>query len=81
MLARDNFALHQLKMVTVNRLDTPWGRDDLLALATAPVAGVVLAKCEAGLLTQGVPGVSQDPLAPRRGLDDHLDPLQIRKMP
>lgn len=33
-------------MVTVNRLDTKWGHDDLVAMATADVNGVVLAKCE-----------------------------------
>jgi hypothetical protein len=43
---RGNFAPNQRKMVTVNRLDTPWGRDDLVAMAQAAVSGVVLAKCE-----------------------------------
>jgi citrate lyase subunit beta/citryl-CoA lyase len=43
---RGNFAPHQRKMVTVNRLDTKWGHDDLIAMATADVDGVVLAKCE-----------------------------------
>lgn len=48
VLSQRNFAPGQRLMVTVNRLDSPWGRDDLLALATAPgVTGVVLAKCEA----------------------------------
>ena len=46
VLAKDNFAPGQRRMVTVNRLDTPWGRDDLLAMASANVHGVVLAKCE-----------------------------------
>ena len=43
---RGNFAPHQRKMVTVNRLDTKWGHDDLVAMASAHVNGVVLAKCE-----------------------------------
>ena len=43
---RGNFAPHQRKMVTVNRLDTRWGHDDLVAMATADIDGVVLAKCE-----------------------------------
>jgi citrate lyase subunit beta/citryl-CoA lyase len=48
VLGQQNFAPGQRKMVTVNRLDTPWGQDDLLAMATAPgLNGVVLAKCEA----------------------------------
>ena len=46
VVGRGNFAPHQRKMVTVNRLDTKWGHDDLVALATADVNGVVLAKCE-----------------------------------
>lgn len=37
---------HQEKLVTVNGLDTPWGYDDLKALAKAPIDGVVLAKTE-----------------------------------
>ena len=46
VVGRGNFAPHQRRMVTVNRLDTPWGRDDLVAMAQAAVHGVVLAKCE-----------------------------------
>jgi len=33
-------------LVRVNRLDTPWGRDDLAAIAATPVAGVVLPKVD-----------------------------------
>jgi citrate lyase subunit beta/citryl-CoA lyase len=33
-------------LVTVNGLDTPWGRDDLAALARVPLHGIVLAKTE-----------------------------------
>jgi citrate lyase subunit beta/citryl-CoA lyase len=36
----------QERLVTVNGLDTPWGRDDLAALAQAPLKGIVLAKTE-----------------------------------
>lgn len=36
----------QERLVTVNGLDTPWGRDDLAALAQAPLDGIVLAKTE-----------------------------------
>ena len=36
----------QERLVTVNGLDTPWGRDDLVALARVPVDGIVLAKTE-----------------------------------
>ena len=46
VVGRGNFAPHQRRMVTINRLDTPWGRDDLVAMAQAAVHGVVLAKCE-----------------------------------
>ena len=33
-------------LVTVNGLDTPWGRDDLIALARVKLDGIVLAKTE-----------------------------------
>ena len=36
----------QERLVTVNGLDTPWGRDDLIALARVPLDGIVLAKTE-----------------------------------
>ena len=36
----------QEKLVTVNPLATPWGRDDLAALAQAGADGLVLAKTE-----------------------------------
>jgi len=36
----------QERLVTVNALDTPWGRDDLIAMARAPLDGIVLAKTE-----------------------------------
>ncbi len=36
----------QERLVTVNGLDTPWGRDDLAALARVPLDGIVLAKTE-----------------------------------
>ena len=36
----------QERLVTVNGLDTPWGRDDLLALARVPLDGIVLPKTE-----------------------------------
>lgn len=36
----------QERLVTVNGLDTPWGHADLVALASAPVDGIVLAKTE-----------------------------------
>lgn len=36
----------QERLVTVNGLDTPWGHDDLAALAKAPLDGIVLAKTE-----------------------------------
>jgi citrate lyase subunit beta / citryl-CoA lyase len=37
---------HQERLVTVNGLDTPWGRGDLAALARVAVDGIVLAKTE-----------------------------------
>lgn len=36
----------QEKLVTVNGLNTPWGHDDLAALATAGADGIMLAKTE-----------------------------------
>lgn len=36
----------QERLVTINGLDTPWGHDDLAALAKAPLDGIVLAKTE-----------------------------------
>ena len=36
----------QERLVTVNGLDTAWGRDDLAALAQVPLDGIVLAKTE-----------------------------------
>ncbi len=54
----------QERLVTVNGLDTPWGRDDLEALARVPLDGIVLAKtespeavraAEAILVAQGAP--------------------------
>ena len=36
----------QERLVTVNGLDTPWGRDDLAALAGVPLDGIVLPKTE-----------------------------------
>ena len=36
----------QERLVTVNGLDTSWGRDDLAALARVPLDGIVLAKTE-----------------------------------
>ena len=44
-LARGGFRGQEL-LVTVNGLDTPWGRDDLAALAGCGADGLVLAKCE-----------------------------------
>ena len=45
-LAKGGFEQQEL-LVTVNGLDTPWGRDDLAALARVPLHGIVLAKTEA----------------------------------
>ena len=44
--ARRRRVPRQERLVTVNPLDTPWGRDDLAALARAPLDGIVLAKTE-----------------------------------
>jgi citrate lyase subunit beta/citryl-CoA lyase len=44
-LAAGGFERQEL-LVTVNGLDTPWGRDDLAALARVPLHGIVLAKTE-----------------------------------
>jgi citrate lyase subunit beta/citryl-CoA lyase len=45
-LATGGFRRQEI-LVTVNGLDTPWGRDDLATLARVPLHGIVLAKTEA----------------------------------
>ena len=45
-LTTGGFRRRQERLVTVNGLDTPWGRDDLAVLARVPLDGIVLAKTE-----------------------------------
>jgi hypothetical protein len=55
--------------------------DGAIVLSESPIAYIVdnfLSGLSPGLLTQGVPGVPQDPW---RRVEDPLDPLQLGKVP